>query len=81
MSHALTSYIGYWLRWRQRWLSVGQYLHAIIRRNESNVNANRVATAAQSKAALIAGRLLRLGIRGHLVTGGSYAAFNLNQGK
>ena len=26
MSHALTSYIGYRLRCKQRWLSVGQYL-------------------------------------------------------
>jgi hypothetical protein len=26
MPHTLTSYLGYRLHWRQRWLSVGQYL-------------------------------------------------------
>jgi len=47
MSHALTSYIGYWLRWRQRWLSVGQYLLAIVLHNDPSVKANRVVTVGQ----------------------------------
>ena len=37
MSHALTSYIDYQLRWGQRWLSVGQYLLAIVLHNDPSV--------------------------------------------